>query len=243
MKNKKQSTRKTFLLISLLLFPISLNYFSPYLIVSGAFEGVLVGSALMFLSFFIFSIFLGRFFCGYLCPAGGIQEVCTGINTKPTKPGLNWVKWGIWLPWFAAIIAGFISAGGIKKVDPLYLTESGISVAEPQAYFIYLTVVLLVLILALTVGKRAFCHAGCWMAPFMIIGSELGERLNLTRLGLRKENEDCIACGACSKVCPMSLNVQKMVQTDKLYNRECILCSSCEGSCPKKVLLVRFGRR
>ena len=243
MKSKKQSTRKAILLVSLLLFPLSLNYFSPYLIVNGAFEGVLAGSALMFLSFLIFSTILGRFFCGYLCPAGGIQEVCTSINAKPTRPGLNWIKWGIWLPWFAAIMAGFVSAGGIKSIDPLYMTESGISVAEPRAYFIYLPVVFLVLILALTVGKRAFCHAGCWMAPFMIIGSELGERLNLPRLGLRKENEDCIACGACTKACPMSLDVQKMVETNKLYNRECILCSSCEGSCPKKVLLVHFGRR
>lgn len=243
MKGKKQATRKTILLVSLLLFPVTLNYFSPYLIINGAFEGVLAGSALIFLSMLVFSVLLGRFFCGYLCPAGSIQEVCTGINAKPTKPGLNRVKWGIWLPWFGAIIAGFIAAGGIKKVDPLYMTESGISVAEPRAYFIYLPVVFLVLILALTVGKRAFCHAGCWMAPFMIIGSEIGEKINLSRLGLRKENEDCIACGVCTKACPMSLNVQQMVETDRLYNRECILCSNCEGSCPKKVLLVRFGRR
>ena len=117
---------------------------------------------------------------------------------------------------------------------PLYMTESGVPVAEPRACFIYLPVVFLVLILALTIGKRAFCHAGCWMAPFMIIGPEIGEKLNLLRLGLRKENEDCIACGAYSKVCPMSLNVQKMDETVKLYQRECILCSSCEASCPKK---------
>lgn len=243
MNTKKQAVRKTLLIISLLLFPVTLNYFSPYLIINGAFEGVLAGSALMFFSFFIFSIFVGRFFCSYLCPAGAIQEVSTSINSKPIKPGLNWVKWSIWLPWFAAIVAGFVVAGGIKKVNPLYMTETGLSVAEPRAYFIYLPVVFLVLVMALTVGKRAFCHAGCWMAPFMIIGSEIGERLHFPRLGLRKENEDCIACGACTKACPMSLNVQKMVEMNKLYNRECILCSSCEGNCPKKVLLVRFGRR
>ncbi|HSN94740.1 MAG TPA: 4Fe-4S binding protein [Anaerolineaceae bacterium] len=243
MKEKKQATRRTVLLVSLLLFPITLNYFSPYLIINGAFVGVLAGSALMFISFFVFSIFLGRFFCGYLCPAGGIQEVCAGINTKTTKPGLNRVKWAIWLPWFGAILAGFIVAGGIKQINPFYMTETGFSVAEARAYFIYLPVVFLVLILTLTVGKRAFCHAGCWMAPFLIIGSEIGEKVNLPRLGLRKENENCIACGACTKACPMSLNVQKMVETAKLYNRECILCSSCESSCPKKVLLVRFGRR
>src|SRR5450830_433256 len=109
MKGKKQATRKTILLVSLLLFPVTLNYFSPYLIINGAFEGVLAGSALIFLSMLVFSILLGRFFCGYLCPAGSIQEVCTGINAKPTKPSLNRVKWGIWLPWFGAIIAGFIA--------------------------------------------------------------------------------------------------------------------------------------
>lgn len=243
MKNRKQSIRKTLLLISLLLFPISLNYFSPYLILSGAFEAVLAGSALVFISLFLFSVFLGRFFCGYLCPAGGIQEACASINARSTKPGLDRLKWFIWMPWFAAIIAGFITAGGVKHVNPLYMTETGISVAEPQAYFVYIFVVFLVLSLALWIGKRAFCHAACWMSPFMIIGSEIGESLHLPRLSLRKENEGCIACGACTKACPMSLNVQKMVQTNQLYNRECILCSSCEGSCPKNVLRVHFGRR
>src|SRR5450759_3619624 len=87
MKGKQQDTRKTILLVSLLLFPVTLNYFSPYLIINGAFEGVLTGSALIFLSMLVFSVLLGRFFCGYLCPADNIQEVWTGINAKPTKPG------------------------------------------------------------------------------------------------------------------------------------------------------------
>ncbi|MEA4811778.1 MAG: 4Fe-4S binding protein [Anaerolineaceae bacterium] len=208
---------------------------------NGAFEGVLAGSALIFLSMFFSSIFLGRFFCAYLCPAGGIQEFCMAINNKTSKPGLNRIKWAFWFPWFATILAGFFFAGGIRQINPLYMTESGISVVEPRAYLIYVPVVGLVLLLALTLGKRGFCHSACWMAPFMITGSLAGEKLKLPRLGLRKENDACIACGACTKACPMSLNVQQMVKINKLYNNECILCSNCADVCPKNVLKVRFG--
>ncbi len=41
-------------------------------------------------------------------------------------------------------IAGFVSAGGVKQGNPLYVTKTGFSAAEPQAYFAYLSVVFLV---------------------------------------------------------------------------------------------------
>jgi hypothetical protein len=41
---KRQKIRKTIQLVSMLLFPVTLNYFSPYLIIQGSLEGVLAGS-------------------------------------------------------------------------------------------------------------------------------------------------------------------------------------------------------
>lgn len=40
---KLQKTRNALLLISLILFPVTINYLSPYLIVSGSFEGIASG--------------------------------------------------------------------------------------------------------------------------------------------------------------------------------------------------------
>lgn len=84
---KRQKLRKALVLISFLFFPITLYYFSPYLIIQGAFEGIVTGSFIVFTLMFLVSLFLGRAFCGWVCPAGGLQECCTlAVDKKARTP-------------------------------------------------------------------------------------------------------------------------------------------------------------
>lgn len=41
---KRQNIRKLILIISMLLFPVTIWYMSPYLIIQGAMEGIVTGS-------------------------------------------------------------------------------------------------------------------------------------------------------------------------------------------------------
>lgn len=101
---KRQNIRKLIIILAMLLFPITIFYFSPYLIIQGALEGVMTGSFLVFTGMLITSIFFGRLFCAYLCPAGGIQECATLITTKSPKQGWkNYIKYVIWTVWIFAI--------------------------------------------------------------------------------------------------------------------------------------------
>ncbi|WP_241423274.1 4Fe-4S binding protein [Candidatus Contubernalis alkaliaceticus] len=84
---KRQSIRKTLILISFLLFPITIYYLSPYLIILGALEGIAAGSFVFFALLFVFSLFLGRAYCGWLCPGGGLQECCQIVSTRKAKGG------------------------------------------------------------------------------------------------------------------------------------------------------------
>lgn len=238
---KNQKTRKIINLTSMLIFPITLNYFSPYLIIQGSFEGVLSGSSLLFLGLFLSSLFFGRAFCSWICPAGGLQEVCSNIVGKPIGRRINWIKYVIWIPWLAAIIIGFITAGGIKQINILYYTDYGISVSAPPGYIVYFSVILLIVILSLLLGRRAFCHCVCWMSPFMIIGSFLKDKMNIPSLRLRANNNECINCKLCNKHCPMSLSVNEMVIKKNMVNTECILCGNCVDSCPKSILHIGFN--
>lgn len=238
---KRQETRRTLLLISALLFPITLNYFSPYLVIQGGFEGVLSGSALLFAGMFLTSIFFGRAFCGWVCPAGALQEATTEINGKPVGAKLRRVKYFIWVPWLGAIVAGFISAGELKRVDAIYSTDYGISVSAPTGYIIYFFVVALIVVLSLTIGRRAFCHGFCWMAPFMVLGSLLKEKLRLPGLRLRADAGKCTSCKACEKHCPMSLPVSEMAKSEKPFHTECILCGRCADACAKGALSLGFS--
>jgi ferredoxin-type protein NapH len=232
---KRQQVRKIMLLFSFLLFPVTIWYFSPYLIIMGASQGVVTGSFIVFILLFAGSLFFGRWFCGWICPAAGLQEACTMIHSKPVKTG-NWIKYLIWVPWI--ILIGFVAlqAGGLKTIDPFYQTDHGISVTQPQSYIFFYIVVGLITILALTAGKRAFCHHICWMAPFMIIGTKIQNLFRWPALHLRVEPNLCLHCKKCSRECPMSLDVEQMVRKGIIGNSECILCGNCADACPKSVI-------
>jgi len=240
---KRQNTRKAIIIIAFLLFPVVIFYFSPYLIVLGAIEGVAAGSFIMFGLQFVLSLFFGRAPCGYACPVGGLQECLALAQNKKVKGGRrDSIKYCLWAPWIAAIAVLFARSGGIKEVDFFYHTVYGVSLYEPFTYMIYYAVILLVAALSLTMGKRAFCHYVCWMAPFMIIGAKLAGLLSIPRLRLKAERDACIGCNRCSQQCPMSLDVQGMVANEDTRNAECILCGGCIDICPKNAIKYSFRK-
>ncbi len=240
----RQKVRFAIILISFLLFPITIYYFSPVLIIEGAAKGIFVGSAAVFSFMFLISLLLGRTFCGWLCPAGGLQESCFAASNKRAKGGkYDWIKYLIWVPWISTIIILAIGAGGFREINLFYQIDYGISILDVYAYVIYYFFIGLIVILALTAGKRAFCHYVCWMAPFMVIGTKLRNLFSLPSLHLRSNSSSCNQCKLCSKNCPMSLTVNEMVRVENMENSECILCGSCVDICPKSSIKYAFLNR
>lgn len=236
-KLKRQNIRKIIILISFLLFPITLYYFSPYIIIDGISKGILTGSFFIFITLLIGSIFFGRIFCGWICPAGGLQEICSIANNNRNKG--KWrkhVKYIIWIPWIISIIAMAIYSGGITKIDFFFQTDNGISVSRPSGYIIYYAVIFLIVILSLFGGRRSFCHSACWMAPFMQIGISIRKLLKLPGLKLNTEPDKCIKCNQCTNKCIMSLDVMELVKTGKIIDLDCSLCGECVDICPKDVI-------
>jgi polyferredoxin len=205
-------------------------------------EGVVAGCAVVFFAQFVGSMVLGRLFCGWMCAAAGLQSACTTISDKRANNRLNWAKYAIWIPWMGLIVMAAFASGGFRAVELLYETQYGVSVAEPAAYVVYFIVTGVIVVLALTAGKHGFCHYGCWMAPFMIIGTGVSDRLRLWRLRLRADKDKCIECRRCEKACPMSLEVMKMVRGDAMDDSECVLCGSCVDNCGVGAIQYRFGR-
>jgi ferredoxin-type protein NapH len=240
----RQRYRKALLLVSFLLFPLTLYYFSPALIIQGASEGIINASFIVFGLMLLSALFVGRLWCGWLCPAGAMQEFCTSVNNKPAAR-FHWIKWVIWTPWIGIIAMMTIQAGGYHTVDPFYNLEGGITVLQlgdgPPWFMIYYIVTGLFLILAVVAGRRAGCHYICWMAPFMIIGKWIRNLFRWPALRLRAETEKCIDCGRCTRECLMSLDVNTMVRARDMENDECILCGNCVDNCPKQVISYTFS--
>lgn len=239
----RQRVRKALVISSFLLFPVTMNFLSPYVIVDGAANGVVNGSLIMFGLMFVSSLFLGRAWCGWVCPGGGMQEIVEPVNNKPVNGRkIDWIKWAIWLPWLSLIAWLAVRAGGFSKVNFLHLTDTGISVDEPWKYLTYYGVVLLFVVLAVVVGRRAGCHTICWMAPFMMIGRWIRNRFRWPALRLQANASACADCMKCTSNCPMSLDVNAMVQAEQMEDSECILCGTCVDNCNKQAIRFAFNK-
>ena len=234
----RQRIRKLLIIISLLLFPVTLYYFSPALIINAGLHGIINGSFIVFLFLFLFSVPFGRLFCAYFCPAGGLQECAFIVNEKVPKQGWrNGVKFIIWGIWLTVVVFCYFSGGKIVAVDFFFETENGISVSDIQSYIIYYGIIFLIFIPAILFGKRVFCHYFCWMAPFMILGTKLRKVLHLPGIHIKiSDKDECISCGRCSKVCPMGVDVISETRNKIIGNPECIQCGACIDNCPKNVL-------
>ena len=238
----RQKIRRTLLLVFFLLFPITIWYFSPYLILQAFSEHIMNGSFLVFVAMLVLSMFFGRVWCGFFCPAGGLQECAQRINDKPAKQGKrDRIKYVIWMIWIVAIIVTFIFGKNHVTVDPFYMTDHGISVSGIENYVIYYGVLLILVLPALIHGRRAACHYLCWMAPFMVIGSTIGRWLRLPQVHIEADREQCSSCGRCNQVCPMGLDVKQMTASG-IHGvcTECIQCGACVDECPKKILKYKM---
>lgn len=236
-KAKLQRFRKFTLIFSMLLFPVTIWYFSPYLIIRAALEHIVNGSFIVFTLMFILGMFFGRFWCGFFCPTGGMSECfCEFSNKAPKQGWRNYIKYGVWIVWLSGIILCHILGKGDYKINPFYMTDHGISISSIYNYVIYYGIVIIFLIPAVIHGKRANCHYICWMAPFMILGYKFGTLLHLPQLKIKAKSTDCTNCGKCSKKCPMSLDVKKITHNGYIKSAECISCGECVSACSNNVL-------
>ena len=127
-----------------------------------------------------------------------------------------------------------LSIRRIKFVDFFYQTYYGISVTGIESVILFLVIAGTIALLSLLMGRRGFCHTACWIAPFMITGYKIGHFLTLPALRMKIDKNRCIHCEACTKRCPMSLDVHELVKIGKIENSECILCGTCVDICPEK---------
>ena len=76
----------------------------------------------------------------------------------------------------------------------------------------------------------------------MIIGRKVSNVLRGPALRLTARRERCTDCLACTRNCPMSLDVNAMVRAADMEHRECILCRTCVDGCPQGAIAIGFGR-
>lgn len=202
-----------------------------------SFGGLFPQILLVFVVFLVTALW-GRFFCGFLCSFGMMQELLfffskRALFKKARMPGqfdavMKYLKYGIlvlitagvwilalpvdssWSPWgvFGMLVSGNLSV---------------VSRAIPTVGF--------VLLLAIAAGslfaERFFCRYLCPLGALFALTS--GKRL----YKIRRRSDTCTGCGLCTRTCSMGIHIP---EKDAVVSGECIQCMRCLSICPKESL-------
>ena len=184
----------------------------------------------------------GRFFCGYLCAFGGMQELIGFIGKKLGIPRLRIspksdramrnIRYGVlavlFVLWTFSISYDFISPWSVFGQYSNYKGWSDVSG--------WLTVggqlLIGIMIFSLFV-ERGFCRYFC---P---LGGVFG-LISRGRLFRVKGSGGCVSCGKCDSECPMGVNVSAeaggAIPGGSVRSSECIDCFRCVEKCGRKAL-------
>lgn len=78
----------------------------------------------------------------------------------------------------------------------------------------------------------------------MIVGSKVGQVPHVPQLHIEADKSKCISCKKGNSVCPMGLDVEKMVAAGTSNKcSECIQCGACVDICCKKAIRYSCKKR
>lgn len=203
----------------------------------GAFQAV-SGTATFRFSFYVagflllVGVFFGRTICGFLCPFGFVQELLYKIPVRKLKlwQPLIYVKYFV-LIIFVLILPEFLTnyaetgapafceyicpAGTLEAGLPLIATHAEFRNILGELFVLKISILLATIFGSVTI-YRFFCKVLC---P---LGAIYGLLNRYSIYGLNFEENLCINCGRCGKICKM--NVQPNC---KKISAECINCGEC----------------
>lgn len=222
------------------MLPVLFNFYSPVLMSWGITNGIITASTLIFTTWFILSLFMGRSAsCGYTCPYGALQELL-GIHIlkkKPKSEKADKIRYFVFILFLIMVSYSILKVGGLKEVD-LFASNG-----STQLIILIIISIIAMGLLSVLFGSRAFCRYLCPQGVFLSIGAKLGRKIKIPSLHLESNEEYCSDCKLCDKFCPMGLNVSEMVNYGNMDNVNCILCGECIGKCPKKAIDYSFGSK
>lgn len=213
----------------------------------GSLQAVL-GSRNYKMSFYIIGFFmivgsvLGRFVCGWLCPFGLVQDLLHKIPVPFKRKNLPGHKYLIWIKYI--LLALFVVILPVAVTDIIgqgspwfckYICPSGtlfggipLTISNPAlrnaigALFSWKVLLLVIIVIGAMVINRPFCK---YLCP---LGAVYGLFHPIAFYRYKVDEDKCISCGMCQKVCPVDIETWK-----EPNSRACIRCGECIKACPK----------
>ncbi|MDY4848990.1 MAG: 4Fe-4S binding protein [Bacilli bacterium] len=196
----------------------------------------------------LYATIFGRTICGYLCPAGLLQELLYKIKTPKLKKNkftriLSYLKYvllfilviGIPLS-FALNTTSLPVPAFCKYICPVGTFEGAVGLLiNPNnndylkmlgPLFTWKFVLLIIFIVASVFIFRFFCRFFC---P---LGAIYGLFNKFALLGITVDEDKCTSCHTCVNTCKMDVK--------KVGDHECIMCGECKKVCLSHAIKYRI---
>ena len=164
-------------------------------------------------------LIFGRGFCGYACWTAMVLDFLPYKTRALPRKSIGWIRFLTF-----ALSFLFVSTLFLLKVGNLERIMFWAFLIGNLAY--YLVGIALAF---LCKDNRAFCKYICPVTVFLKPASYF----SLVRI--RCDENKCISCGKCKKVCPMDVEMTDNSRKRK-NGTDCILCMECVKVCPKGAL-------
>lgn len=194
--------------------------------------------------FFVFGSLFGRFVCGWLCPFGLFQDLFYKIpifhkhKQLPHHAVLKYCKYvvlfGLVVIGSAFLFTGFVKvpafckflcpSGTFMGALPLMSVDEQLRSQIGGLFYWKLGVLIAIILLSVKI-YRPFCQ---YLCP---LGAIYGWFNRFCLVQIRWDEEACVLCMACKKICPVNLDPEKISTSP-----ECIKCGKCIDACPKQCL-------
>ena len=194
-----------------------------------------LGSIILVLGVFLVTIVFGRYFCGFVCSFGAMQDLLAAIGRLiPFKARIpekadKWLKYAKFavLAFVAVGVWGFsVTGDAVWSPWTVFGMYSSLSGWSSLRYFLTLGgAFLLLIIIGSLFIERFFCKYLCPLGAMFALASK-------TRLNpIKRKSEKCGSCRLCTAKCPMSVPLYRF---DEVSSGECINCMKCTEICPNE---------
>lgn len=187
-----------------------------YYLFSGVFEAATIHYAVAK----IFGpLFFGRGWCGYACWTAMILDLLPYKEPESERKDIGYIRYITFI--VSLLFVGALFLLHIPNLNRIMFWSFLIGNVLYYAVGVALAVVLK--------DNRAFCKYICPITVF------LKPMSYFSFIRVTVDEEKCISCGKCKRVCPMNVDVTS--NSRKRENAtECILCTKCVEECPVKAL-------
>lgn len=182
------------------------------------------------------TVLVGRFFCGFFCSFGAVQDLLWlgshrlralfpgKRNLKKADRIFRFAKYAV-LFYFIIFIWNGVTA--VKTAGPWQVFGQYVSFGHWPGLKPLLSVggvLLLLIFIGSLFVQRFFCRYFCPMGAIYSLISQT------SFLKIDKPREECGKCHLCTSKCTMGMDLTKK---DRIAGGECISCQKCVSWCPK----------